>query len=209
MNGLDLAVLVVIVLSAAFAFARGFVREALSIIAWGGAIAITLSGFNKALDIAERTIKTKLLAQFVTGAGLFLVSLVILSIITGLIARQVRMTALSPIDRTLGLLFGLVRGAVLVSLAYLALGISLPPSDWPNWIKDAKSGPFLAEGAELLRDLLPPALRFNSAVASSKAQQLIAPYLNPTAPAPAGQPHTPAYGRKEERDLNRVIQNAH
>ena len=46
MNALDLAVIAVIVLSAVFAFARGFVREALSIVAWVGAAAITLYGFN-------------------------------------------------------------------------------------------------------------------------------------------------------------------
>lgn len=209
MNGLDLAVLAVIALSAAFAFARGFVREVLSIIAWGGAIAITVYGFHAALALAEAYIRTKLLAQFVASATLFLASLVILTIITGLIAHQIRMTTLSPIDRTLGLLFGLLRGAAIVSICYLALDISLPPSEWPNWIKDAKSRPFLSEGAEVLRDLLPPSMRFNSAVASDKAQKLIKPYLNLQPSAPAGKPGVPTYSRKEERDLNRVIQNTH
>lgn len=208
MNGFDLAVLAVIAISAVFAFARGFVREALSIVAWGGAIAITLYGYHPALAIAEQHIKTKLLAQFTAGATLFLGSLVILSIATGLLARQVRMTTLSPIDRTLGLLFGLFRGAVLVSLAYLVLAASVPQGEWPSWIKDAKSRPFLAEGAHMLRDLLPPSMRFNSTVASRKAQNLIAPYLNPAPPAPSGEPQTPVYSQKEERDLNRVIQNA-
>ena len=46
MNPLDLAVIGIVALSAIFAFARGFVREALSIIAWVGAAAITLYGFN-------------------------------------------------------------------------------------------------------------------------------------------------------------------
>ena len=46
MNAVDLGVLAVIALSAVFAFARGFVREALSIVAWVGAALITLYGFN-------------------------------------------------------------------------------------------------------------------------------------------------------------------
>ena len=209
MNGLDLAVLAVIAVSAAFAFARGFVREALSIAAWGGAIAITLYGYGPALIIAENHIRTKLLAQFIAGAGLFLSGLIILTIITGLIARRVRMTALSPIDRTLGLLFGLFRGAVLVSFAYLALMIALPKtSDWPNWVKDAKSKPFLQEGADMLRNLLPPSLRFNDAKRESEAQKLFETYSNPSAPAPATPPQSPVYSRREERDLNRIIQNA-
>ncbi|TMK28624.1 MAG: CvpA family protein, partial [Alphaproteobacteria bacterium] len=49
MNPLDLGVIAIIVLSAIFAFARGFVREALSIIAWVGAAAITVFGFSTVL----------------------------------------------------------------------------------------------------------------------------------------------------------------
>src|SRR5205085_3267774 len=49
MNPLDLGVIAILVLSAIFAFARGFVREALSIIAWVGAAAITILGFNTVL----------------------------------------------------------------------------------------------------------------------------------------------------------------
>ena len=54
MNALDLAIIAIIALSAIFAFARGFVREALSIIAWVGAAAITLYGFNSVYAVAVR-----------------------------------------------------------------------------------------------------------------------------------------------------------
>ena len=49
MNWLDLAVIGIVALSAIFAFARGFVREALSIVAWVGAAAVTLYGFRLGL----------------------------------------------------------------------------------------------------------------------------------------------------------------
>jgi membrane protein required for colicin V production len=209
MNGLDLAVLLVLAISAAFAFARGFIREALSLLAWGGAAAIAIYEFDVALLIAERFIKTKLLAQFVTGAGLFLGSLIVLTVVTGLIARGLRKGTLSPIDRTVGLLFGVARGAVLIALAYLALMISLPQNDWPQWVKDAKSRPYAAAGAEMLRNLLPPSLRLKTAAAANETQELIKPYLNPAAPAPQGQPKPPVYPNKEQRDLGRVIENAH
>ena len=154
MNGLDLAILGVIALSAVFAFARGFVREALSIVAWVGAALITLYGFNHVYAIVVRFVTTPLLADLIAGAGLFVISLIVLTILTGFLARFVQSSALSPIDRTLGLIFGLARGAVLVSLAYLVLDISLPQNDRPGWIKEAKSEPFLAQGAEMLRNAL-------------------------------------------------------
>ncbi len=146
MNALDFAIIAVIALSAIFAFARGFVREALSIAAWVGAAAIALYGFNNVYAIIVRFVTTPLLADLIAGAGLFVVSLIVLTVLTGYVARFVDGSALSPIDRTLGLIFGLVRGLVLVSLAYLVVDVSLPQNDRPPWMKEAKSERFLAKG---------------------------------------------------------------
>src|SRR5439155_13268641 len=130
MNALDLAVIGIVALSAVFAFARGFVREALSIVAWIGAAAITLYGFNWVYAQVEPRLHDRLLSQLVTGFGLFIISLIVLTIMTGIISRAVRTTGLTPIDRTLGFIFGLARGAFLVCLAYLALDF-VPPPDRP------------------------------------------------------------------------------
>ena len=146
MNAVDLGVLGVIALSAIFAFARGFVRETLSIIAWVGAALITLYGFNYVYGLVTRFVSTPLLADLVAGVGLFVVALILLTIITGYLARLVHSTSLSPIDRTLGLVFGLVRGAVLVSLAYLVLDVSLPPNDRPGLRLRAREGHLAAGG---------------------------------------------------------------
>jgi membrane protein required for colicin V production len=216
-NGLDIAVFAVVVLSALFALARGFVREALSIVAWVGAAAITLYEYDHALQFSERFIKTKLLAQFVAGSALFLGSLVVLTIITGLLARRVRMSALSPLDRTLGLIFGLARGLVLVSLAYVALDTAVPPSDRPEWITQAKSAPYLEDGAQMLRDLLPPSLKDKTAAAASAAQRAIeqagtaqramGALANPGGPGQLPSNQAPIYKPGEQRQLNQVIQN--
>ncbi len=219
MNALDLAVVAVIALSAVFAFARGFVREALSIVAWVGAALITLYGFDDVYGITLRFVTTPLLAEFVAGAGLFLVALIGLTILTGFAARFVHSSALSPIDRTLGLIFGLARGAVLVSLAYLLLDVSLPQSDRPGWIMQAKSEPLLAQGADMLRTMLPPALQLKSASASDDAQRLLdqakaaraamGALSTPAAPPPqTGQAPAPAYKQGEQRGLDRLFQNA-
>src|SRR5205085_518124 len=82
--------------------ARGFVREALSIVAWVGAAAITLYGFNSVYAVTMRFVTTPLLADLVAGAGLFVTSLIVLTIITGYVARFAASGALSPINRTRG-----------------------------------------------------------------------------------------------------------
>ncbi|MBV9816303.1 MAG: CvpA family protein [Alphaproteobacteria bacterium] len=219
MNALDLAIIAVIALSAVFAFARGFVREVLSIIAWVGAAGITLYGFNSVYAITARFVTTPLLADLIAGAGLFVISLIVLTIVTGYLARFADSGALSPINRTLGLIFGLARGIVLVSVAYLVVDISLPQNDRPPWIKEAKSERFLAKGAEVLRTALPESLQVKTGGVADdahraldraqEAQKAMRAYSSPTAPSAArpGQEGAPSYNAGERSEMDRLIKN--
>src|SRR5260221_2365995 len=220
MNPLDLAVIGIVALSAVFAFARGFVREALSIIAWVGAAAITLKGFDWVYAQIDPRIHNPLLSQVIAGFGLFVISLIVLTILTGVIARTVRASGLSPIDRTLGFIFGLARGAFLVCLAYLLLVVSVQPSDWPGWIREAKSEPYLHECADVLKSFLPESLKIKSAdaagellrkagsTAEEQEKKAIRALVNPT-PAqtakPDSPPAPPSYPADTRRGLDRVI----
>src|SRR6266851_1241529 len=176
MNPLDLGVVAVVVLSAIFAFARGFVREALSIVAWVGAAAITLYGFNWVYAQVDPRVHNPLLSQLITGFGLFFASLIVLTILTGFVARMVRASGLSPIDRTLGFIFGLVRGAFLVCLAYLLLDFTgVQPNDRPGWIREAKSGLYLHEGADVLKGFLPESLKAKGTEAAGELLRTVDP----------------------------------
>jgi membrane protein required for colicin V production len=220
MNALDLGVVAVIVLSGVFAFARGFVREALSIVAWVGAAAVTLYGFDAVFRLTLKFVTTPFLAELVTGAGLFLTSLIVLTVLTGYAARFIRASAASPIDRTLGLIFGMGRGAALVLLAYLLLDIGLPPNDRPNWVREAKCQPYLAEGAGWLRTLLPAGWQLKApstdeavqraidqADEAERAMRALEKPAGPGPPAP-DQPGAPEYKPADRRDLDRLIENA-
>jgi membrane protein required for colicin V production len=223
MNPVDLGVIAVVVLSAIFAFARGFVREALSIIAWVGAAAITLYGFNWAFEQVDPHVHNPLLSQVIAGVGLFVGSLIVLTILTGYVARLVRISALSPIDRTLGFIFGLARGVFILCLAYLLLDL-VPTADRPAWIRDAKSAPYLREGADMLRTFLPEQLKLKSASAfddifhsidpkagaEADVKKAIGAYVNPTPAQDAKanqQEAAPAYRRTEQQQLKRLMDN--
>ena len=219
MNALDLAIIAVVALSGVFAFARGFVREALSIAAWVGAAVITLYGFNYVYGAIFRFVTTPLIADLIAGAGLFVASLIVLTILTGYLAHFVHSSSLSPIDRTLGLIFGLARGLVLVSLAYLVVDVSLPRNEQPGWIREAKSERFLAKGADILRQALPASLQVRSAVAADDAhrmfdraqdaQRAMRALSSPATPpsTKADQVSSPSYKPAERRDMDRLIEN--
>jgi membrane protein required for colicin V production len=216
-NPLDIGVVAVVGLSAVFAFARGFVREALSVVAWVTAGAITLYGFNSAYAFVDPLVKNPLLSQLIAGFGLFVGSLIILTIITSLISRSVRSSALSPIDRTLGFIFGLLRGALILSLAYLLLDRSLPANDRPVWVREAKSTPYLQQGADLLNNALPDSWKSRSASAIDETIRTVSPAIeaekarralsNPTAPAPVETqpPAGPSYRPADRQGMDRLI----
>ena len=219
MNWLDLAVIGIIVLSAVFAFARGFVREALSIIAWVGAAAVTIYGFSWAYAQIDPHVHNPLLSQLIAGFALFVSSLVILTMVTGIIARMVHATGLSPIDRTLGFIFGVARGVFLVCAAYLLVTMTVPPNDWPPWLRDAKSKPYLDEGADLLKGFIPEQLKIKSAdltdglrrsdpqASRDEQAKKAAGALATPSPPPAqpGQAPAPSYRPGSQRELDRLI----
>jgi membrane protein required for colicin V production len=219
MNALDIGVIAVILLSGLFAFARGFVKEVLSVGAWVGAGFAALYALPYATPIAERFLPRGAVAEGAAGLAVFLVALLLLSILTSAIARRVKDSALSAVDRTLGLIFGLVRGAVLVCLAYIALSWVWPadkPQPQPQWIAGARTLPLLANGAERLRQLLPAQYREKAQATASEtrraAEQLkeAAGAMNalsrPRASSTPSREHAPAYTTDDQRGLNRLIQ---
>lgn len=222
MNPVDLGVIAVVVLSAIFAFARGFVREALSIVAWIGAAAITFYGFDRVDAMIDSRVHTPLLSHAIALVGLFVGSLIVLTILTGYVARLVRVAALSPIDRTLGFIFGLARGAFLICLAYLLLNFALPKADdRPDWIRQAKSFQFLQQYDKELQRFVPEQLRARTTNAAdellrsldpkgaaqaeaNRAMRALATPGSATAPKP-DESQPPNYRQGDRRDMDRLL----
>ena len=169
---LDIAVAAIVLISGALALARGFVREVLSVGAWVGAALATLYLFPFAQPVARTYITVELIADIAAGVALFVVTLIALSLISHALSRRIRESALGPVDRSLGLLFGLVRGALVVSA--LALGLDYlwpPPTLPPPEIANAISYPMANKGANLLRSLIPASLLDNAQQTAAGVQQ--------------------------------------
>lgn len=207
-NIIDLIVVAVILLSGVFALARGFVKEALSIVSWVGAVFATLYGFNAASAFIRQFIGSPLIADGLAGGGLFLITLFILSFVSGLIANRVRGSAVSSVDRSLGFVFGLLRGFVLLSIAYLAVSWALPADDQPDWVRAAKTMPLLERGAGLLAKIAPSGL----GAATPERRSMPGGDRGPrsaqgsTATNPLPPVSGPGYKLDERRDLDRLIQ---
>jgi membrane protein required for colicin V production len=168
-NPTDIAVIVILLLSALLAFARGLVREVLSVGAWVGAAFATLYLFPHVLPIVQQIVAKELIAKAVASIGIFLVALILLSIISHQLSKGVRGSALSAVDRSLGFVFGIARGAVIVCLAYLSVAWVFPPTDQPRWLRDARTMPVIQSGADMLRNLVPDQTRSNAVTGAQSA----------------------------------------
>lgn len=161
-NPVDIGVVLIVIMSGALAFWRGFLREVLSIMAWVGAVLITLQLLPLLRPLARQYISIDIVADSVAAAVAFVVSLVVLSVVSGMLAGRVRNSGMNTLDRSLGVLFGLLRGAVLVSLAYLAIFLLYRDRDLPENIATAQVTPTVHMGAKLLLYLVPEELSAGS-----------------------------------------------
>jgi membrane protein required for colicin V production len=214
-NILDIMVIGVLLISALFAYARGFVHEVLSVAGWIGAIFATFYGFPILKPHAREWIGIDLAADLAAGVVIFVISLVFLSYLTRSISKMVQDSALNALDRALGFLFGLARGAVIVCLAYIGAELVIAEDDRPEWLTTAKSMDLIVPGSEQLRALLPDHASSDPvAEAARKARERTKDLLGASdavrdiiAPKPKGGQSTTegSYGRKERQDMERLI----
>jgi len=159
MTAVDLLVLGVMFLSGLIAFMRGFVREVLSIGAWLGAAVVALTCIPLVRPLLVPYMPSP---EWTDPAGyiiLFLVSLIVFSLVAKTIANMVRSSAIGGIDRTLGLVFGVARGAVIAIIAYIVACMAIPPDHWPQPVIDAYSLPTIYKAAAWVVDRIPPEYR--------------------------------------------------
>jgi membrane protein required for colicin V production len=138
MTWVDLIVLAVLAVSGALAFMRGFVREILGLAGWVGAIAAAVWGLPLLRPRLAHWTHSSPWADPVGFVVIFLVTLIVLLLIARVIGRAVRDSPLGGFDRTLGLVFGLVRGAALVIIAYIGAGMVVPVDQWPEPVQQAR-----------------------------------------------------------------------
>ena len=147
---LDLILIGVTLFSAILAMVRGFSREVLSVASWIAAAFAALMFYKTATPWVQPYVSSETVASVVAAGVIFLVTLIIVSLITMRIADFIIDSRIGALDRSLGFLFGAARGVLLVVVANMFLGW-LVGSSTPAWMANAKSRPMLDNlGAQLL-----------------------------------------------------------
>jgi membrane protein required for colicin V production len=158
MTGFDIVILAVVAISALLAFARGFVREALSMAAMFIAVLAVLWGFPLMRTPMRSMIETGWMADAVTIGLIFVLVYIAVRVATGRIHEWVHDSEpLGILDRTAGLLFGVARGFALAAVAALVVTSVAPPSMLPKSFKEAQFYPIVMLTADALKHLAPQA----------------------------------------------------
>ena len=152
---LDIVLIGVMLVSGLLAMVRGFMREVLSITAWVLAAAATLYSYAKLLPLAKQYFNNDIVAAVAVIGGVFLLTLLIVSILTVRISDMVLDSRVGALDRTLGFLFGLARGLVIVVVAFMFFNWLVPDRSQPEWVRTAKSKVVLTGTGQWLMSMLP------------------------------------------------------
>ena len=152
---LDVILLVVMLISALLAMVRGFMREVLSIASWVAAAGLTFYSYPKLKPIVLQYFSNEIVAAAVAIGGVFIGTLLIVSVITIRISDMILDSRVGALDRTLGFLFGLARGLVIVVAAFLFFNWLVPDRSQPEWVKNAKSLVVLKRTGDSLMSMLP------------------------------------------------------
>ncbi|MFO7703680.1 MAG: CvpA family protein [Halopseudomonas sp.] len=133
---IDWAIIAIIAVSTVISLARGFVKEALSLVTWvvAGLVAWMFGG-----ALAEYLIPyidTPSVRVIAACAALFVLTLILGGLVNYLIGQLVVVTGLSGTDRFLGMIFGAARGALLVTVGVGLL--SLAPVDADDWWRQSE-----------------------------------------------------------------------
>ena len=152
---LDLVIIAVLILSALLAAWRGFTREVLSIGAWVGAAVVMFLAGPTAVPFAQAYVESETIAKIAAYAAVFILALIPLSYISFRIAEGVQGSAIGPVDRLLGLVFGAGRGLVVLGIGYLVFVSLVSEAKMPDWFKEARLRPLMESSGKVIASLLP------------------------------------------------------
>ncbi len=152
MSFIDIGIIVLVLLSSIIGIFRGFVREVLSLVAWIAAFYIAFK-FHGELSPHLSFISPESFRDGAAFLGVFFIVLIAFSLFNYVIAKLVDSTGLSGTDRTLGVLFGVARGAAIILVLVVLAGLT-PLPDSKTWTSSILI-PHFQQAGQVLKGYLP------------------------------------------------------
>ena len=171
---LDVIVLVALIVSAVIAFLRGFIREMLTILGVVGGLAASYFGGPLFAPIVRGwlikdenaepeklfgLIPPDMAADALAYGSIFLIVVIVLSVASHLLAHWAKAIGLGAVDRTLGIIFGIARGAFILALLYLPFHVLADDKMQEEWFADSRTHFYVAATSEWMMTLVPESMK--------------------------------------------------
>jgi membrane protein required for colicin V production len=152
---IDCLIVLVIVVSAGYAAWRGLIWETLTIFAWAAAAFACLFFGPYIIPLTRSLVSQAWLASLLAYAAVFLAVFIPFAFMSHRFSQGVKNSPIGPLDRAAGVAFGVVRGLVIVALAYLAFTYFVPIRSQPGWVTEARLLPIVQSTADIMLNLVP------------------------------------------------------
>ncbi len=144
MSALDIFVILLLGGGALIGFVRGFVHEALSLLAWIVAIAMLKLFHTQLWEGLRGSVGTEAGAAVLAFALLFLPSFLLVKFLARSLGGKTRRSVLGPVDRVLGGGFGLLKGLIGATLFFLLANLATdmvygPEAERPAWMTESRT----------------------------------------------------------------------
>lgn len=156
MSVLDWAIVAVILVSGLISVWRGFVREAISLGTWVAAFLVALIFADKLAALLPAAVESPLARWGLAAIGLFMATLLVGGLVNFLVSSLVERTGLTGTDRSLGVVFGILRGVLIVGLGVLIIGDTALQSE--PWWQSSRLAPHFEPFADWIRQAYPAGL---------------------------------------------------
>ena len=151
---IDYAILGIVGISGVISLMRGFIREALSLAGWIAAFWAALAFSGEVAAWLDGYVSVPSVRVGIAFAAIFFGVLLLGGIALRMAGLLVERTGMSGTDRTLGIVFGVLRGVVITAILVLLAGLTPLPGD--PWWGQSVLLPHLVELANEIRAFLPP-----------------------------------------------------
>jgi membrane protein required for colicin V production len=137
---------------------------------WLGAAITAFISFPYVKPYSRQFIEHKFFADIAAGLIIFIITLIILFLISSIVGGWVRNSRLNALDRSLGMLAGIITSSIIVAGGYILVERIWPLKKQPIWMLEAKAIPLVRKGAQALNSLLPEQFQIDATkVIKSKA----------------------------------------
>ena len=155
LNNLDIAILVIVLISGLIALNRGLIKEVLSIVGWFLSTAVIVYALPVCLPFAKKYIQNGIIAGIATSLIVFIVFFVIWIYSTSSIIGKIRTSKLNGLDRFLGLFFGVMRAFLLIILVNIMISWIIPTDNQPEILEKSKYYKIAGNFAKPLENMIP------------------------------------------------------